>query len=185
MCNQEKYQFIVCSQDRLGNDPTQTPTSTNNPNNCTFYVNWASVLPEKYKRFNVRWSFISGNADSSNQTPSFKGYGLVYANFFQPIEQFDTHTKSKNGLKFLGLIERCGTNNANTNYIGYVNSNPDFTMNRPTNNQLNIRVYSTETVYDNNDPTPGPRLDTPTLLTNAGGQFLQDWILTFEFTPIE
>jgi hypothetical protein len=181
MCNGEKFQLIICSQDRQGNNITVEPTAANNPANSSFFVNWSSVLPEKYKRFNVRWSFVSGNANSADNGDRFKALGLVYINFYEGVEQFDTHTKSKNGLKYVGFIERVN----NTNYISKLSENAEFSINRPKNNRIDVRIYSTQTIFDNTLVVEVPSIDTPVLLTNNGNVYLQDWILTLEFSPVE
>lgn len=114
MLSTDMYTVVFRSADALINT---------NLNSCSYCINWGAILPKKYTKFKCSFSFISSDI------AAIEDNALVSID----MGKIDVYNANSN-INIIGVI------NANAvNYSSNINTNPDFTMNYPTGQNVTIR----------------------------------------------
>jgi hypothetical protein len=144
--------FSGLSQNRTGSDIS----------NYTYYVNWASIIPEKYRnnKFLINFSFhtdFTSNTASKTSVIQANGLNLISANF-------------QGMSNVLGCIY---LNTSRTGAIGTlgasVSDNNTIMGNYPNSNNINIYIVGV----------------TDFVVSANGVATLPNYMLTITFTPIK
>jgi hypothetical protein len=174
-------------------------------NNADFNINWDTFLPRKWDYYKVRFTFLSKGGyffDSISNSTNYST-GKIYADFGSNSFSYDT-AKSGSSL-VLGVIQRelqttstyidtmSITNNTSATatvgatkettkyssahyYKAKLDDNCPKTINRPSNNILNVKIYNT---YGTESSLLVNTNDSGT----AQSDFV-NWDMQIEFTPI-
>jgi hypothetical protein len=125
--DKETYQIIFCSRNSNVTDGVA------NLNNVSFYVNWAAILPDKYKKYSCSFVF-----KSENYAGLLTSNGFVNVNVGR-TQIFDGTTESSN----LGMIYPVYLNVTAGSQLSFYNStnndnNPIILY--PSNNIVTIKL---------------------------------------------
>lgn len=164
MCNKEKtYTLVLRSANRT--------FGTNS--NATFSINWERILPPEYQEFNLKVMFIS---ETIQYDPVLEpscietriSMGKVFLQDTNNIESIVHHSGVNTLLN----------NNSTTTYGKFETINKDlvYTVNRPTDNIINIRNFNFEQMLAN------PNLST---VYTSTADSEPNYIVYLQFTPIK
>jgi hypothetical protein len=162
------YSVVINSKDKI--------SGTNN--NCSFYIPWITVLPERFDFFKIVYNYQStGGNYKDNVNGITNTSAKLYCDFGARSLTYDT---SSNGpSQNMGIITRdiqTATTSSNT-FSAFFYQNTSKCISRPVNNLLNVQIfnnYNNLLLVDTNTATPAaPLLD------------MTSWILFLEFIPIE
>jgi len=116
--------------------------SNANLNSVIYNVNWGAFLPRKYKKFHCQFVF-----KSLNYAGILTDNGFVNMNL-GTINSFDGYGMSSN----LGIIYPIAQTASTSFYNSTNNDNNDFSINYPTNLQIQIKLNTFAGVAISNMP---------------------------------
>ena len=159
--SKETYNLVLNSQistNRIGS----------NKRNYQYYVNWNAILPNKYKRFLVNFSFIT------LVQSSFAEMYILYLDF----NGTNVYSQSNSRNNYAGnLLPTNNLTNAvaqatgttiQTSYfyiMTRLNDNPNFTIQYPNNNLITVDIVNAN--------------------SSSGTTFNYEYILNIQFIPID
>jgi hypothetical protein len=162
------YSVVINSKDKV--------SGTNN--NCSFYVPWVTILPERFDFFKVIYNYQStGGNYKDNVNGVTNTSAKLYCDFGSRSLTYDT--SSSGPSQVMGIITRdiqTSTTSSNT-FSAFFYQNTSKSIVRPTNNVLNVQIlnnYNNLLLVDTNTATPAAPLSDMT-----------SWILFLEFIPID
>lgn len=118
---------------------TQNPinfTSISGTSNVQFYVDWNSFLPYEYKKFNV-----TATLKSITSTVGFSALVYVDLNFGSGTSFNQSTSQSSISISLNANSYSVGGATRNS-YDTVKNSKGEFQINRPTDNNLNIKIIN-------------------------------------------
>ena len=163
----KNYNLYLASADKV--------SGTNN--NAVFNVNWESFLPRDYDSYQVTFNFnaTAGYYKDIGNTTIYSTAKIVLDT---QGRSFSYDTSMTGPALTLGYANREPSNAvSNTNgfnaFFGY---NAPKTINRPTQNQINIKIYNVQ---------GGILLtDTTTASPSVPAADMTPWVMILSFTPI-
>lgn len=160
MCVNKTYTLVLRSVDKI--------TGTNS--NADYLINWERLLPPQYQEFNVKITMMTNlfEFDALLDPVSIESrifMGKVSLQDTCNIDSLVHHSRIMTPLNVL------------TENTWYESLNKDlvYSIQRPTNNIINIRNYSFETTSTNSR--------TNTIFSSDNNGEL-NYVIYFEFTPI-
>lgn len=132
----ESYTLLLNS---LNPKNQQNFDSANGDYNITYYINWASFLPQEYKRFRV----ISSLKSATSTSLQFSGQTLIKLSLVSSFQNFD---QTWNTIGVIGTINPKSSTIGATTQMFYFDSDyltiNDFIMDYPKDNFLNVLMAS-------------------------------------------
>ena len=163
----KNYNLYLSSSDKL---------SGGKNNNANFNVNWDLFLPRDFDTYQVTFNFnaTAGYYKDISNTTVYSHCKIVLDTQGRSFT-YDT-SNSGNSLT-LGYANREPSNaiTSTGGFNAYFNFNAPKTINRPTQNLINVKIYSIQ----------GDSLLLDTNLTGTLQSDMTPWVMTLSFVPIE
>ena len=162
----KNYNLYLASADKNSGDKN---------NNANFNVNWDSFLPRDFDTFQVTFNFNASAGyykDISNTT--------VYSHCRIVLDtqgrSFTYDTSNSGNSLTLGYANREPSNaiTSTNGFNAFFSYNAPKTINRPTQNLINVKIYSVQ----------GGTALVDTNLTGTLQTDMTPWVMTLSFIPI-
>ena len=164
----KNYTLYLASADKV--------SGTNN--NAVFNVNWESFLPRDFDTYQITFNFSATAGFYRDTADSTRMYSHCKIVLDTQGRSFSYDTSNSGNSLTLGYANREPSNShTQTNgYNSFFGDNAPKTINRPTQNQINVKIYNVQlaSLLTNTD--------------NAGASAptadMTPWVMTLSFTPV-
>ena len=164
----KNYNLYLSSYDKI--------TGSNN-NSALFNVNWDSFLPRDYDTFQVTFNFnaTAGYYKDTNNTTAYSHAKIVLDTLSRSFSYDTSVTGPSITLGYVNREPSTATTNTN-GFNAFFSYNAPKTINRPTQNQISVKIYNVCTA------------NTLLVDTTSAGVAQVDmtpWVMTLSFTPVK